>query len=262
MMSSSAIPLVLLLATIVKGHGGGMHYIIDGVIHDGYDSRVRNNEKGTIQRSWTWDSIPWEENEWWSNIPALTCGANGTAWEKSYHAPHRAGSIVSINYTHPELPDYRFGHQHGPMCAYLAACPDEGCEKVDIHAPIWFKIFEKGLKNGTWLDGYWYMKDVESGANLDVQTPKSLRPGKYLLKHDMHNLETGFNQYFTNCVQLDISGEGDKLPAKEKLVSFPQAYDKDWGVSFPPKGSGAEWFYTKKNNEVVYPLPGPPIWEG
>jgi hypothetical protein len=93
-----------------------------------------------------------------------------------------------------------------------------------------FKIWHAGLISGNHT-GYWAMRDVYEGANLDIPIPASLKPGKYLFRHDMLNLQTGPPQWFPNCIQLDVSGEGSSLPADEELVSFPGAYDK---VSPPP----------------------------
>lgn len=75
------------------------------------------------------------------------------------------------------------------------------------------------------------MTDVFEGANIDIPVPASLKPGKYLLRHEMINLQTGPVQWFPNCVQLDISSSGSSVPAKEDLVAFPGGYDK---VSFTP----------------------------
>lgn len=70
------------------------------------------------------------------------------------------------------------------------------------------------------------MRDVWLGANLDIATPKSLKPGKYLLRHEMINLEAGPAQFFPNCIQLDVAGDGSSVPDPTELVSFPGAYDK------------------------------------
>lgn len=70
------------------------------------------------------------------------------------------------------------------------------------------------------------MRDVYRGANLDVKTPSSLKAGKYLLRHEMINLEPGGAQFFPNCIQLDVSSEGDSLPDESELLAFPGAYDK------------------------------------
>lgn len=68
------------------------------------------------------------------------------------------------------------------------------------------------------------------GANLDISTPASLKPGKYLLRHEVINLESGPVQFFPNCIQLEVSGSGINMPAANELVKFPGAYDK---VSVP-----------------------------
>lgn len=155
-----------------------------------------------------------------------------------------AGSTIHIDY------DY-WGHPFGPMLAYLAPCPSSGCETVDLTTPIWFKIWEAGLLSGTWPDGAWAMKEVFETGKLSIPIPASVKPGKYLLKHDMVNLQTGPLQFFVNCVQLEIKGEGTKVPAESELTAFPGGYDKDEGVSWPPKGQGAEWFYSVHKNDTV-----------
>lgn len=76
------------------------------------------------------------------------------------------------------------------------------------------------------------MGDVFEGANLDIPTPSSLKSGKYLLRHEMINLQTGPVQFFPNCIHLEVSSSGSSLPASEELVSFPGAYDE---VSFSTK---------------------------
>lgn len=141
-----------------------------------------NNTEGSIQRLWTWD-----HNVYTLDNPDMACGHDGTPHVKSSYAPIQAGSTVTVNYTIP-LDDPRylwdggrqwiFGHPYGPMLAYMAACPEEGCEKVDLNFPIWFvtdpyglpcnrekillnvcdsrfKIWEAGLLNGTWTKGHW-----------------------------------------------------------------------------------------------------------
>jgi len=94
------------------------------------------------------------------------------------------------------------------------------------------------------------MKEVYEGANLEIPVPSFLRPGKYLFRHEMLNLQTGPAQWFPNCIQLEVGGEGDKLPGADELVSFPGAYDDGDRVSFAIKG-GAEWFYVDNGKNTV-----------
>lgn len=70
------------------------------------------------------------------------------------------------------------------------------------------------------------MRDVYEGANLDIPTPASLKPGKYLLRHEMINLQTGPVQFFPNCIQLEVRGSGSSLPAPDELVAIASAYEK------------------------------------
>jgi lytic cellulose monooxygenase (C1-hydroxylating) len=70
------------------------------------------------------------------------------------------------------------------------------------------------------------MRDVYDGANLDISIPATLKSGKYLLRHEMLNLQSGGIQFFPNCIQLQVTGSGTRLPSDNELVSFPGAYSK------------------------------------
>ncbi|KAJ2989642.1 hypothetical protein NUW58_g3372 [Xylaria curta] len=252
---------ILACLRLVAGHGGGMYYEIDGVVHKG-NWNLFNNTDGSIQRSWTWDHNVQELDN-----RDMACGHDGTPHINSYHAPLQAGNTISVNYSlENSLNDdgtapWTFGHPYGPMLAYMARCPDEGCETADINSPIWFKIWEAGLLSGNWVDGHWAMRDVYKGANLDIPTPASLKPGKYLLRHEMINLQTGPVQWFPNCIHLEVSGPGNSIPSTEELVAFPGAYNNDVNKSFAIK-NGAYWFYVENAKTTVYPMPGPPVWQG
>jgi hypothetical protein len=98
---------------------------------------IQNNTEGSIQRQWNWGGVSKMED------PYLACGNNGVPHANSYYAPIVAGNIVTANYSldtkseEAERP-WTFGHPYGAMLAYMAACPEEGCESVDLNAPIWF----------------------------------------------------------------------------------------------------------------------------
>jgi hypothetical protein len=79
------------------------------------------------------------------DVPEMACGNPGLLNVKPYHAPLQAGNIVRVNYSLETVNEelgrpWTFGHPYGPMLAYLAACPDEGCEEVDVNSPIWFVL--------------------------------------------------------------------------------------------------------------------------
>jgi hypothetical protein len=99
-----------------------------------------NNTEGSIQRLWTWG-----DNIYHLNSEYFACSYTGVPGPNSYHAPHTAGSVISINYTVTSKKEddgrpWTFGHSHGPMSAYLAACPDEGCQGVDLSDTMWYDV--------------------------------------------------------------------------------------------------------------------------
>jgi cellulase len=242
----------------VFSHGGGQIYEIDGVEYYGNWDLLKNT-KGSIQREWNWNYI-----EGPATSPNLACGVSGKPNAISMHAPITAGSTISINYTTTYWNDGDLGfwvHPIGPMLAYMAACPDEGCEGVDVNAPIWFKVWQAGLIDGTFTEGYWAMRDISEGSNLDISTPASLKPGKYLLRHEMVNMQGGSPQFFPNCIQLDVKGKGNSLPDSGELVAFPGAYDKDDGKSWR-LSKGVEWFFLEHPHDTTYIMPGPSVWQG
>jgi cellulase len=195
---------------------------------------VRDYAKGSIQRLWSWDALD-------PNDPFIACGNPGTPLNVSHHAPVRAGATINVTYQ-------GWPHSHGPMLAYLARCPEKGCENVDLKQTMWFKIWQQGLLNGNLTEGEWAMAAmVGDETELQIRLPGSVKPGKYLLKHDMANLEGGRVQLFVNCVQLDVGGEGTASPKKEELVAFPGAYDKDAGENL----DCVLWEILAYNNQVL-----------
>ncbi|KAF2679572.1 lytic polysaccharide monooxygenase [Lentithecium fluviatile CBS 122367] len=257
MRRSKAPALLLTTVPISAAHGGGMYYTIDGVLHAGAYPWVSNTTTGSIQRTWTWDGLTTPTS------PHMPCNTPGTPFTPSYHASLTAGTTISISYAVRDS-KATFGHPYGPMLAYMAACPASGCEAVNLSAPIWFKIWEAGLLSGGFVDGRWAMRDVFEGAEVEIKVPRALRKGKYLLRHEMVNLQTGAAQFFPNCVQVEVRGTGDTMPKTEELVKFPGAYDGDWGTSWPPETGDPynTWFYVDHQDDTHYPMPGPPVWQG
>jgi hypothetical protein len=89
----------------------------------------------------------------------------------SFHGPIRAGDTIgshwSGNYSSgpawpPPQPPYTYSsdiqgwaHDKGPMMVYMADCGGP-CESFNFtNRPVWFKIEERGLVSGRWMDGYW-----------------------------------------------------------------------------------------------------------
>ena len=77
------------------------------------------------------------------------------------------------------------------------------------------------------------MSEMKCKSGLEVPTPASLEPGKYLSRQEYQVLEVGPVQWYANCIQLDVSGSETSLPSKEELVPFHGAHVK---VSSPAAG--------------------------
>ena len=102
---------------------------------------------------------------------------------------------------------------------------------------MWFKIYESGLKNGGQQTEWGSRIDLASSAGWDqfqfanngwsITIPKNLKPGNYLIRHGIIMIELMPPQFYPECAHLTVSGDGDKLPAEEYLVSFPGAYSLD-----------------------------------
>lgn len=136
--------------------------------------------------------------------------------------------------------DYPWQHHHGPMFVYMASC-DGPCDQWDGSGKRWFKIWESGyFKGGApfWEDlattgednsisdiGAWQQVAIQR-YGLNVTIPRSLRPGKYLIRHEVVNLEANL-QLYPECAQLDVIGDGDAVPDEDYLVEFPGAYRDD-----------------------------------
>lgn len=113
--------------------------------------------------------------------------------------------------------------------AYMASCGDDCTSIADIGSLKWFKIAEEGLRDGYAIgneDG-WFQNDLWENRRTDhwdVVVPKNLKPGRYMIRHEIINLELSPVQFYPNCAQLEVSGSGSSVPGEEFLVKFPGAY--------------------------------------
>ncbi|OTB18563.1 glycoside hydrolase family 61 protein, partial [Daldinia sp. EC12] len=121
-------------------------------------------------------------------------------------------------------------HAQGPIMIYMADCGGP-CNKWDGLGKRWFKIWESGYHKSeeNWPTNggrkVWKRFDlVDTGMNMTI--PKALKPGYHLIRHDIINIEASL-QPFSNCAQLEVSGNGDKLSGDEYLVEFPGPYKLD-----------------------------------
>jgi hypothetical protein len=110
---------------------------------------------------------------------------------------------------------------------YMADCGGP-CDQFDAEAKgkVWFKIAEWGLNEGYDIGSGslgWDQWDLtQRGWNVTI--PPNLKPGNYLIRHEILMIELWPPQFYPECAQLNVSGTGDKTPSDEYLVSFPGAY--------------------------------------
>ena len=113
----------------------------------------------------------------------------------------------------------------------MARCPGSTCSGFDGKGAVWFKIAQYGLApSAANLRGPWLQAGMSTGENatgIPATIPRALKPGKYLIRHELINLQSSKElgaQFYMQCAQLMVKGDGDRLPSKEYLASFPGAY--------------------------------------
>lgn len=77
-------------------------------------------------------------------------------------------------------------------------------------------------------DRWWQDYVIEHGNSVGVWniTIPNLKPGNYLIRHETTNLEASL-QFYPECAQLEVTGDGDSTPSEDYLVEFPGAYSPD-----------------------------------
>ena len=221
------------------------------------------------------------------NHPYLSCN-RGNPLAKSHpsqHAPIQAGTNITTYHVPPPCPpgfnqptanlypefqdplvplrcmgpEYSWVHSTGPLLAYMANC-NGPCDQFDPEGKrVWFKIYELGLKKGGQQTEWGSRIDLASSAGWDqfqfantgwsITIPKNLKPGNYLIRHEIIMIELMPPQFYPECAHLTVSGEGDKLPAEEFLVSFPGAYSLE--------GMLPRLFQSKQRNKMLTIPPDP-----
>lgn len=225
-----------------------------------YPFWLENEQPESIQRRWFPDPIQAIDH------PNLSCnrGYPLATRNPSLHAPIEAGENITVVYPPPvcppgfhqpeELPvpwegepfppfrcrgpEYPWVHAFGPLLAYMAACNGPCDEFEPGDDKVWFKVYESGHHPGvTVRNGIEYPWDLATTTAWDqsrypnngwsLQIPPSLKPGNYLIRHEIIMIELFPPQHYPNCAQLTVTGDGENFPSEEYMVSFPGAYSYD-----------------------------------
>ncbi|KAF2681086.1 lytic polysaccharide monooxygenase [Lentithecium fluviatile CBS 122367] len=235
----------------VAGHGGCLNYTVGDTWYPGYspydDPTPQVDAPWLPQRSWsTVDPIFETANH------SLSCNVPG-APARAY-IPIHAGSNLTAVYAY-------WVHTVGPMIAWLAHCPNDDCYTADSSTLDWFKIGEKGLQDGTIETGNWFQKTFsrwDGSPSLWSETvPKGLKQGRYLVRHEIISLHSANKpQFYPECANLEVLGEGDKYPDEKYLVKIPGV----WSMDQPE--INIDVYAPGISNSTVYKIPGPPVFTG
>lgn len=84
----------------------------------------------------------------------------------------------------------------------------------------------------------WYQKAFQkwdgSAATWPAAIPPRLRPGLYLIRHEIISIHVAYKpQWYPECAHLNVTGGGDAFPDPEFMYKFPGAYSED-GEYFLP----------------------------
>lgn len=126
-----------------------------------------------------------------NTIPQLTI-----EW---HHETNTASDIIVVD-THK-----------GPVLSYIAPTASAGT------GPVWVKLSESGLANGKWaVDTL-----ITNRGKQDILIPKSLAPGKYLVRGEiiaLHESDVAYEkdpkrgaQFYMECVQINVTGGGSTV---------------------------------------------------
>ncbi|KAI8960831.1 lytic polysaccharide monooxygenase [Daldinia sp. FL1419] len=199
-------------AVSVSAHGHVSTVTIDGKSYPGFDPT--SAPYGPQPDSITWSNGAKDNGFVLSSAlqdPNIICHLDAT--NAALSAPVAAGGEVSLTWN--QWPD---SHK-GPVIDYLADCGGD-CATVDKTTLKWFKIAEAGqleLGAGSGATGKWGDDlIVENGLTWKVNIPSSIKPGNYVLRHEIIALHEGQNegkaQMYPQCINLQISGSGTQSP--------------------------------------------------
>lgn len=151
--------------------------------------------------------------------PDLACNQGGESGAPLV-ADAAAGSPVTFQMD-------RWPSDHlGPVFHYMADCEGD-CTTFDATQAKWFKIYQDGFDGGLWAT----TKLIANNLEVTVTIPAELKPGQYLLRHELVALhDITQPQFYPACAQINVSGSGTQVPDPSALVSIPGVYN---GFNWP-----------------------------
>ncbi|KAJ7065492.1 glycosyl hydrolase family 61-domain-containing protein [Mycena amicta] len=243
-MLSSLFSLAVLLPSALA-HGGVLSYNIGGTIYQGWSPYNTPTGQTSIQRPWSTYNPILNATD-----PTIACNDDGTAGALQLTASAVPAGTAITAYWNQVWP-----HPYGPMLTYLAQCPSSGCTSVVASTLKWFKIDQSGLINGTVFAGYWGSgKMIDQTSSWTTTIPATVPAGNYMIRFETIALHSLPAQFYPECAQIVISGNGNLAPTAAQLVTFPGGYsNSDPGLTIDIYSNAAQ-------TETTYPIPGPPLY--
>ncbi|RYP77488.1 hypothetical protein DL771_001061 [Monosporascus sp. 5C6A] len=226
----------LLAPALVAAHGAVTSYIIGGKTYPGYEASLPGAQ--IIQRQWP------DYNPIMSVTDAkMTCNGGTSA---PLSAPVKAGENVTAVWK-------QWTHAQGPVMVWLYPCPN-GFSNCDGKGKNWFKIDEMGLWGNNLNSENWGTATVMKKLQWSSKIPASLKPGDYLIRHELLALhQANTPQFYPECAQISVQGSGSAMPSGQYLTSIPAyASQSDPGVTVDIYQGG----------RTSYTPPGPKVWTG
>ncbi|EMR66955.1 putative glycoside hydrolase family 61 protein [Eutypa lata UCREL1] len=231
--------LALLLApALVSAHGAVTSYKIGGTEYAGYEGFSPQPGAQIIQRQWP------DYNPIMTVTDAkMTCNGGTSA---PLSAEITAGENITAVWK-------QWTHAQGPVMVWMYPCPS-GFASCDGKGANWFKIDEMGLFGSNPNSEDWGTAVVLNTLEWSSKIPESLKPGDYLIRHELLALhQANTPQFYPECAQLSVKGSGSASPGGEFLTAIPAyASQNDPGVMVDIYQGGL----------TSYTPPGPKVWTG
>ncbi|KAH9221920.1 family 61 putative glycoside hydrolase [Leptodontidium sp. 2 PMI_412] len=239
MLFSTVFSAASLLVAQVSAHGAVTSYQIGTTIYQGYQGYSPSSSPASIQRQWT---------DGYNPITSVTsakmlCNGGTSA---ALSAPIVAGNTITAKWA-------QWTHQQGPVMVWMYKCAGE-FTACDGKGKGWFKIDQMGMTAAPLSGTSWGANVVYTKLAYTSTIPKSLAPGNYLIRHELLALhQANAPQFYPECAQLQVSGNGTATPAATFLTTIPgYATANDPGVMVD----------TYMSKATTYTCPGPAVWTG
>lgn len=252
-MLRSVILVATALAAQVDAHGYLHTFTLDRVDYEGYDRWTNNRGPNHIGWSFT------TEDEG----PELDISSPNMAYRRDAELVKKYGKIAaggqaSFFWTSDDKGLNPDGWAHsGPLLTYIAPCNGE-CTTIDETTLKWTKIAEAGFISGPAnVDSVWAMDNMrENGGISSATIPKSLAPGKYVLRNELialHRAHLKEPEFYMQCGNVEVTGSGTDNLSGSGVVAM-QLYSRDDNIfGFDVYNAGGE---------TTWKMPGPPLYSG